>query len=110
MDRSSGLLRCRCGCAWCGGAGNREHRQHARSALDVVADLHRYLRIRTEQDVAAGTKLNEADALAACEAVSDLAVEDDAASDQAGNLLEDHDLTALALNSTDTLLVQIRRI
>ena len=57
-----------------------------------------------EQNIHARTELDEADPFAALHAVANFQVENDAAREQAGDLLEDHG-TAFAFDGHDVLLV-----
>jgi hypothetical protein len=66
--------------------------QHAGAAFNAVADFHVDFGRGGEQHIDTGTKLDQADALAALEAVADLGLKHDAPRQQARNLLEDDGL------------------
>src|ERR1700678_2131631 len=93
----------------CGGSGgselpDRQYRKDWGSALDMIAELHLNGAIGIEQDIDARSEFDQADTLPASEPVSDLEVENNAARDEPGDLLEDHG-TRFTFDSHDVLLV-----
>ena len=72
----------------------------------MVADFNVYAGRRIKYYIYARTELDEADALAALEAISNLGVKNDAARQKARDLLENHGL-AVAFDGNDVLLVLV---
>src|SRR5450755_2230726 len=88
---------------------NRQQGQDRRSALDAIAGLNLDRGIAIEENIHARAKLDEPHALAAGHVVSHFKVENDAARDQAGNLLKYYG-TAFAFDSNDVLFILLRRM
>src|SRR5208282_2268658 len=99
-------LRGRAGGNW---LRNRQKGKYRRSSLDAIARLHLDGSIAIEQNIHAGTELDESNPLAAGYVVSHLKIENDAARDQAGDLLEYYG-TTFAFHGDDVLLVLLRRL
>jgi len=70
---------------------NRQYRQHRRSSPNPVAKFHLDCRVRIDQNIHARAKLDQSHTLAPGYAVSNLEIENDAARDQTGDLLEYYD-------------------
>src|SRR5450759_2441340 len=79
-------------------------RDHARSGRYVHSRLHQDLPFRAQLDVHSRAEFDHADAVAGGDSVAHLLVEDDAARDQAGDLLED-DPRAVAFDGDGILFV-----
>src|SRR5713101_3031636 len=88
---------------------NRQESQYCRSSLDAIAGLHLDGGIAIEQNIHARAKLDKPNPFAAGYPVSYFKIENDAARDQAGDLLEYYG-TAFAFHGDDVLLVLLRRI
>src|ERR1700704_2584509 len=88
---------------------NRQKGEDRGSSFDAITELHLDCGIAIEQNVHARPKLDKPNPLAAGYMVSHFKIENDAACDQAGDLLEYHG-TSLAFNGDDVLLVLLRRI
>src|SRR6202521_3322962 len=99
-------LRGRAGMNW---LRNRQEGKDRGSSLDAITGLHLDRGVAIEQNIHARTKLDEPDPLAAGYVVSHFKIENDAARDQAGDLLEYYG-TTFAFNGDDVLLVLLRRI
>src|SRR5947209_14678531 len=80
--------------------------EHAGAAFHAISDLDCDTGRAVEQDVGSRSEFDEAHALAALQTISDLRIEDNAASQKAGDLLEDYGLT-IAFNGDDVLLVLV---
>src|SRR5260370_14174721 len=93
-------------CIW---MRNRQNGKYCSSTLDAITGLHLDCGTAIDENIHARTKLDEANPLARGYVVSHFKIENDAARDQAGDLLEYYG-TAFALNGNDVLLVLLRRI
>src|SRR6266446_1023309 len=91
------------------GLRNRQESKYCRSSLDAIAGLHLDCGFAIEQNIHARAKLDEPNPLAAGYPVSYFKIENDAARDHAGDLLEDYG-TAFAFHGDDVLLVLLRRM
>ena len=83
--------------------------ENARTTFYAVTDLYGDAGRAVEKDVGAGSELDESNALAAIETISDFGVKYDATSQESSDLLEDHGLS-VTLNGDDILLVLIGAI